>query len=101
MVKAATGLALGAAIFLTCFLAPLPAEAGGCAAAPVTARGEEARYVWLAKLKTRALWRQKVRSIPGLGPDYANWSRAENTEERCLSGGAGTVCIFTGVPCLP
>jgi hypothetical protein len=78
-----------------------PVSAGTCAVSPVIARGEESSFVWLAKTKARANWRRKVRSMPGLGPGYANWARAENTEERCLSGPAGAVCIFTGTPCLP
>lgn len=78
-----------------------PADAGVCAAQPIEARGEQSRFVWLAKTKTRANWRRKVRLTPGLGTAYANWARAENTEERCLTGPAGTVCIFTGTPCLP
>ena len=78
-----------------------PAQAGACAASAVSARGEESRFVWLAKTKARANWRRKVRSMTELGPGYANWAHAENTEERCLSGPASTVCIFTGTPCLP
>jgi hypothetical protein len=80
---------------------PTPVSAGTCAASPVIARGEESSFVWLAKTKARANWRRKVRSMPDLGPNYANWARAANTEERCLSGPAGAVCIFTGIPCLP
>jgi len=98
-------LTLSAMLFATAAALPLlvsnPAEAGACADASIRARGEESRYVWMAKVKARALWRQKVRAMPGLGPDYANWARAQNTEERCLTGGAGTICIFTGTPCLP
>ena len=75
------------------------ATANTCASTPVTVRGEESRFVWLSKTKARANWRHKVRSIPSLGPDYANWARAEATEERCLTGPAGTICIFTGTPC--
>lgn len=82
-------------------LVPKPAEAGTCAASPVSARGEESHFLWLAKTKARANWRRKVRSLPGLGPNYANWARAANTEERCLSGPAGSVCAFTGTPCPP
>ncbi len=80
---------------------PTRVFADTCAPSPVTARGEESRFVWLAKTKTRANWRAKVRAISDLGPDYANWARAENTEERCLTGPKGTVCIFTGTPCRP
>ncbi|MGO4684671.1 hypothetical protein [Hyphomicrobium sp. 2TAF46] len=85
------------------FLAPIPMRvlADTCASSPVVARGEEARYVWLAKTKARANWRAKVRATPGLGPNFANWSRAQNTEERCLTGPAGSLCIFTGTPCAP
>lgn len=94
-----------AALLLTAATAPLlvssPVKAGACAATAIMARGEESRFVWMAKVKARALWRQKVRAMPGLGPNYANWARAQNTEERCLTGGAGTICIFTGTPCLP
>lgn len=81
--------------------AAVPAEAGTCAPTPIEARGEQSRFLWIAKTKTRANWRRKVRATPGLGTAYANWARAENTEERCLTGPAGTVCIFTGTPCLP
>ncbi|MGE0054232.1 MAG: hypothetical protein AB7S74_08490 [Hyphomicrobium sp.] len=72
-----------------------------CASETVEARGEPSRYLWLAKTKTRANWRRKVRSIPELGSDYANWARAENTEEKCYSGPSGHLCIFSGTPCLP
>ncbi len=96
--------ALGAAsVFLLAGLLlpqfPAQVRADTCASSPVVARGEESRYVWSAKVKTRANWRAKVRAIPDLGPDYANWARAQNTEERCLTGPKGTVCIFTGTPC--
>ena len=77
-----------------------PAYAATCAGSPIEARGEQSRYEWLAKTKARANWRRKVRLTPGLGASYANWAKAENTEERCLSGPAGTVCKFTGTPCL-
>lgn len=82
-------------------LAARPAYANACAATAIEARGEQSRFLWLAKTKARANWRAKVRSNPGTGAAYANWARAQNTEERCLTGPAGTVCIFTGTPCLP
>ncbi len=72
-----------------------------CAPSPVTARGEPARYEWMAKLKARANWRAKVRATTGLGTDWAVWKLAKDTEERCLAGPEGTVCIFTGTPCRP
>lgn len=77
------------------------AHADACASSPVVARGEESRFIWMAKTKTRANWRTKVRALPDLGPDYANWARARDTEERCLTGPKGTVCTFTGTPCRP
>ncbi len=86
-------------LFLATF--PMQVLANNCASAPVVARGEEARYVWLAKTKARANWRAKVRAISGLGPNFSNWARAQDTEERCLTGPAGSVCIFTGTPCTP
>lgn len=88
------------AVLATCSpFGPGEANAATCAGAPVEARGEPSRYLWLAKLKARGNWRLKVRGMPGLGPDYANWARAEATEEKCLSGPAGHLCIFTGTPC--
>ena len=77
-----------------------PTHAATCAGSPVEARGEQSRFEWLAKTKARANWRRKVRATPGLGTTFANWAHAENTEEHCLSGPAGTECIFTGLPCL-
>jgi hypothetical protein len=74
--------------------------AATCSSQRIEARGEESRYAWVAKTKARASWRYKVRLTPGLGPSYANWAHAEDTEERCLSGPAGTLCIFSGLPCL-
>ena len=72
-----------------------------CANVVIEARGEQSRFMWSAKGKARANWRSKVRRTPELGANYANWARADNTEERCLSGPAGTLCIFKGTPCLP
>lgn len=76
-----------------------PASADTCAPAAVTARGENSRFMWSAKTKARANWRRRVRGLPGLGPNYDNWSRAKDTDEKCLSGPTGTLCIFTGTPC--
>lgn len=78
-----------------------PAQAATCAPQSVEARGEPSKFLWLAKTKTRANWRRKVRSTPALGADYANWARAEATEEKCYSGPTGHLCIFTGTPCKP
>lgn len=83
-------------------LAAIPAlRADTCAGQPIEARGEPSRFLWLAKTKTRANWRRKVRAKPGLGADYANWARAQTTDERCYSGPSGHLCIFTGTPCKP
>jgi hypothetical protein len=87
-------------IILTVLLNTGTAIAATCAGNPIEARGEQSRFQWLAKTKARANWRRKVRLTPGLGPAYANWAHAENTEERCLTGPLGTLCIFTGLPCL-
>ena len=87
--------------FLFGALNPAVAIAATCAGTPVEARGEQSRFVWIAKTKARANWRAKVRRTPELGAKYANWARAGNTEERCLTGPAGSLCIFTGTPCLP
>jgi hypothetical protein len=93
-----TAVCLSALLFAS---TAIPARAATCAGSAIEARGEQARFVWIAKTKARANWRAKVRRTPGLGPTYANWARAENTEERCLTGPAGTLCIFTGTPCIP
>ena len=70
-----------------------------CSNKIVTARGEASRFDWIARLKTRANWRSKVRAMPELGDRYANWYRAKDADENCASGPAGTVCTFTGNPC--
>jgi hypothetical protein len=88
------------AIAALCICAPT-AIAKTCSGRSIEGRGEQSRFVWLAKTKARANWRYKVRATPGLGAPYANWARADNTEERCLTGPLGTICIFTGTPCLP
>lgn len=78
-----------------------PASAATCAQAPITARSEESRYEWLAKTKARANWRRKVRAMTDLGPAYSNWGQAAETEEKCMTGPAGSVCTFIGTPCKP
>lgn len=79
--------------------AAVPVQGQTCGSQAVTARSENSRFEWTAKAKARANWRVRVRGTAGLGPDYANWARASNAEERCLSGPAGVVCILTGTPC--
>lgn len=77
------------------------AAAKTCSDVAISAHGEQSRYVWLAKTKARANWRRKVRATTGLGTDYSNWNNAETSEERCITGADGTICIFTGYPCKP
>lgn len=89
------------AVALFTVVGTAPAFAATCAGEPVEVRGEQSRYIWLAKSKAKANWRAKVRKTTGLGSPYANWARAANTDERCLTGPAGTVCIFKGTPCIP
>lgn len=99
MISRITSLAVALSIVSASM--PQAAYALSCAETAIEARGEQSRYVWSAKGKARANWRSKVRRTPGLGDPYANWARAQSTDERCLTGPAGTVCIFTGTPCIP
>ena len=84
-----------------CLIASPRTLAATCHDTAVTARGEPSRFVWLAKTKARANWRREVRTLEGLGPDWAVWPNAADTTERCVSGPEGTLCIFTGTPCKP
>lgn len=79
---------------------PALAQSKTCAQVTVSARGEPASLEVLARTKARANWRARVRMTPGLGDPYATWSRAVNAEERCVSGPGGSVCTFSGTPCL-
>lgn len=91
-----------AAALVSILAAPPSAEAAKtCSDEAVSARGEPAKFMWLAKTKARANWRRKVRATPGLGTGFSNWGDAETSEERCLTSEEGTVCIFTGYPCQP
>ncbi len=87
-----------AALFIT-LATPTAYAAKTCSDAAISARGEPARFLWLAKTKARANWRRKVRATPGLGTDFSNWGNAETSDERCITAEGGTVCIFTGYPC--
>lgn len=89
--------ALPAASLLVVLTAP--AYAKTCSGQTVWARGEPSVLQWLAKAKTKANWRAKVRALPDLGDPFANWERAENATEHCVSGPSGTVCDFEGTPC--
>lgn len=97
MIRMISRIAAAVLPALLMFAQPVLAET--CALAPVTARGEQARFMWLAKTKARANWRARVRAMPALGTTYANWAQAKDTVERCLEGPKGVVCIFTGTPC--
>jgi hypothetical protein len=77
----------------------LPAAAKTCAAAPVSARGEPSRLLWIAKTQARANWRRKVRAMTGLGVAFENWKAAEEATERCIRTESTSYCIFTGIPC--
>jgi len=70
-----------------------------CSDQVVSARGEPASYRWLARTKAMSNWRAKVRIMPGLGDAYANFSRARDTDEQCVTENAGTICKLTGRPC--
>lgn len=83
---AACGLASGAA-------------AQTCAIDPVSAKGESSRYLWLAKVKARANWRRKIRSIERLGAAYSDWGRASQSEENCEVVNARYTCVASAIPC--
>jgi hypothetical protein len=85
-------------VFL-CMLTAQQALAAVCAPETITARGEAARYEWLAKTKARANWRRKVRATDGLGTDWSVWAQAIENDELCYSGPGSTLCVFTGRPC--
>lgn len=94
--------ALSAAVFtaaLALSSASSPLYAKVCSDQSVSVRGEPSNLQWLARAKTKANWRAKVRALPGLGDPFAKWERAEDTTEHCVSGPSGTICDFTGIPC--
>lgn len=95
--------ALGATLLATTgLLATTPAaQAATCSAVEISARGEPATFKWLALVKARGNWRSKVRAIPSLGAPYANFGRAEDAVERCISDSRTTVCIVAARPCRP
>ena len=63
-----------------------PAQAGVCGQAPVTARGEESRFMWIAQTKARANWRRKVVPLPGSGRTSAT-GRGPKTPKSAVSPG--------------
>lgn len=94
----ALALAGGAGMLVSCAVPVVAAELK-CGTDVVTARGEKSRFEWMARMKVRANWRRRVRAMPGLGPAYADWKKAADLEESCLSGSAGVVCTINGRPC--
>lgn len=90
-----TGLAT---VLLSALLAS-PVMGKSCSGKSVSARGEPARFLWVAKTQARANWRRKVRAISGLGIAYENWKDAEEATERCIRSEKSSYCIFSGVPC--
>ena len=75
-------------------------EAGvNCSGRQIVARGEPARYRWLAMLKARGNWRSEVRVLPDLGAAYAGYGIAQNVTERCIFNGGSVTCTITATPC--
>lgn len=101
--RSVLGLVLASGIACsTAFLETAPVAAqqdAACGAEVITAHGEPSRYEWLAKTKARANWRRRVRGLPGLGPNYADWKHAADQTMSCISGTAGSVCTISGIPC--
>lgn len=86
---------------VTLALSVAPAHADQCSGEPVSARGEPARLQWLALLKARGNWRAAVRARPELGASYANYARAQNSVERCISSPQSVWCTVSALPCKP
>lgn len=76
-----------------------PVSAATCAERPVQARGEPSRFETLAKGTARGNWRSAVRSMPSLGPLYANWSKALAADYTCTEGAGGYTCTAIATPC--
>ncbi|MBX9591132.1 MAG: hypothetical protein K2X43_17740 [Hyphomonadaceae bacterium] len=88
-----------AALLVATVPASLPAGAATCADRIVQARGEPSRFEVLAKAKARGNWRAQVRTMPTLGPLYANWNQALSADYRCAHGKAGHRCTAVARPC--
>jgi hypothetical protein len=78
---------------------PRVLAAGTCTEHAVSARGEPSRYEFLAKAKARGNWRAKVRAMPELGAEYADWYKALGAEYQCTPGAAGVICLAKAHPC--
>ena len=75
------------------------AEARTCSSEVIQARGDPSRFEALAKAKARGNWRARVRSLPALGADYSNWSRADDAHYRCAPSGGAYRCVAIARPC--
>lgn len=91
--------ALALPALLLSLLASPPADAAACAERPVAARGDPSRFVVLAKANARGNWRAKVRSMPALGAEYANFNKALAADYRCSERGGRHTCEAFGHPC--
>jgi hypothetical protein len=85
--------------FLLLALAFPAAAATTCAEQPVAARGDPSRFVVLAKANARGNWRAKVRSLPTLGAEYANFNKALAADYRCSERAGQHTCEAFGHPC--
>lgn len=95
-----TRMLTAAATLVFAALLPVTAPvAATCSDKPVTARGDPSRFETLAKVKARGNWRAKVRVLPGLGAEYANWNRAIGSDYRCTQRAGGYLCDATAYPC--
>jgi hypothetical protein len=91
--------ALTLAALLLVALAPSASAAATCAERPVAARGDASRFVVLAKANARGNWRAKVRSMPTLGAEYANFNKALAADYRCSEKAGQHTCEAFGHPC--
>jgi hypothetical protein len=89
----------GALVVLAVPVITAPAIAATCAERPVQARGDPSRFETLAKGTARGNWRSAVRSMPSLGPPYANWSKALAADYSCTENADGYVCTAIATPC--
>ena len=102
-----TGRSRGLSLVAGAGLALMALHGGGaafastCSDSEISARGEPASFKWLALVKARGNWRSKVRAIPALGADYANFGRAADAVERCISDSRSIVCSVKARPCRP
>ncbi len=92
---------LASATAVAVLMAAGGAKAETCAETAVAAKGEIASYKRLALVKARGNWRSKVRTIPDLGGAFANYGRAADQVERCISDQRTFVCTVTARPCRP